>query len=461
MSTAFVPYLLFLLILVSVNGIFADFKDFLDFDSVLAPLADDGFCYGQTSASSPASSSQIVVVSTQEGHCDLVQLSSSAYLPPPSSPSFPRSRPPCSNPCCNGTVEAIKGSLEVFELQKVESLQHQLLRRLWRPLGGLHGSFVHPSKPAGERTDTFAKAAITAKDIYRLVPRSAMEWRFMGRWIPLESGIAEDERYFSSATSSPQAQQEVQETQGFQGRWQRQAEYEGQTAIGAAAMVIDSFNGSPNPSSPVCGSVQGRGKAPGDCGGYEEEGQPRPGAPNAGSGGGATAESERHVQTDECSEHKHGDAKTALLEARQARANLHAVWKQYLDTAVQTWKGFLEDFDKEDKKLEDQITAAETGLSTAQENLDEAKQRATAQELREQVEEVIDDADMLDKTTRSGPAIREGLSEMLEGLQKLQAQTEEVAVDKAEDRKRQRLEDGSGKPSSVPPAMQPFGKADR
>ena len=92
---------------------------------------------------------------------------------------------------------------------------------------------------------------------------------------------------------------------------------------------------------------------------------------------------------------KHGDAKTALLEARQARANLHAVWKQYLDTAVQTWKGFLEDFDKEDKKLEDQITAAETGLSTAQENLDEAKQLATAQELREQVEEVIDDADML------------------------------------------------------------------
>ena len=158
---------------------------------------------------------------------------------------------------------------------------------------------------------------------------------------------------------------------------------------------------------------------------------------------------------------KHGDAKTALLEARQARANLHAVWKQYLDTAVQTWKGFLEDFDKEDKKLEDQITAAETGLSTAQENLDEAKQLATAQELREQVEEVIDDADMLDKTTRSGPAIREGLSEMLEGLQKLQAQTEEVAVEKAEDRKRQRLEDGSGKPSSVPPAMQPFGKADR
>ena len=158
---------------------------------------------------------------------------------------------------------------------------------------------------------------------------------------------------------------------------------------------------------------------------------------------------------------KHGDAKTALLEARQARANLHAVWKQYLDTAVHTWKGFLEDFDKEDKKLEDQITAAETGLSTAQENLDEAKQLATAQELREQVEEVIDDADMLDKTIRSGPAIREGLSEMLEGLQKLQAQTEEEAVDKAEDRKRQRLEDGSGKPSSVPPAMQPFGKADR
>ena len=83
---------------------------------------------------------------------------------------------------------------------------------------------------------------------------------------------------------------------------------------------------------------------------------------------------------------KHGDAKTILLEARQARANLHATWKQYLDAAIQTWRGFLEDFDAEDKKLEEQIQNAEIALSTAQENLDDAKKVATDQELQDQVE---------------------------------------------------------------------------
>ena len=47
---------------------------------------------------------------------------------------------------------------------------------------------------------------------------------------------------------------------------------------------------------------------------------------------------------------------------------------------------------------------------------------------------------------------------MLEGLEKLQAQTEEATGETA---KRQRLEDGSSKPLSGPPALQPFGRADR
>ena len=71
---------------------------------------------------------------------------------------------------------------------------------------------------------------------------------------------------------------------------------------------------------------------------------------------------------------------------------------------------------------------------------------------------IEDDLDMTDRTLRSGPAIREGLSGMLEGLEKLQAQTEEATGETA---KRQRLEDGSSKPLSGPPALQPFGRADR
>ena len=152
---------------------------------------------------------------------------------------------------------------------------------------------------------------------------------------------------------------------------------------------------------------------------------------------------------------KHGDAKYVLIEARQARAHLHASWKQYLDAAIATWRGFLEDFDKEDRKLEEQIEQAELGLTTAQENLDEAKKAATEAELKDQIEVVDDDMELMDKTMRSGPAIRAGLSGMLEGLEKLQAKTEEETGDL----KRQRLDDGTSKPSSTAAALQPFARA--
>ena len=150
----------------------------------------------------------------------------------------------------------------------------------------------------------------------------------------------------------------------------------------------------------------------------------------------------------------HGDAKTALLEARQARANLHASWRQYLDSAVETWKSFIEDFNKEDKRLEEEIGKSDAHLSAAQEALDEAKKAATAEELSDQVE-TIEDEEELDRTVKSSAVMRDGLNTMLNGLEQIRAKTDELGDDIGN--KRQRTDDGRGQSS----AMQPFGGAGR
>ena len=150
----------------------------------------------------------------------------------------------------------------------------------------------------------------------------------------------------------------------------------------------------------------------------------------------------------------HGDAKTAVLEARQARANLHASWKQYLETAITTWRSFLEDFDKEDRRLEELIGKADMNLQAAQNSLDEAKKAATEEELKDQIETIEDEDEGLDRTAKSSQVMREGLKGMLDGLEQLHARTEEICVETGN--KRQRVDDGNK--SS---AMQPFGGAGR
>ena len=151
----------------------------------------------------------------------------------------------------------------------------------------------------------------------------------------------------------------------------------------------------------------------------------------------------------------HGDAKTVMLEARQARANLHSSWKQYLESAIETWKSFVTDFDKEDRKLEEQIIMAETALATAEEGLDEAKKVATEEELKAQVETIEDEEEAVDRTVKTGQIMREGISSMLDGLVQLKASTEDMVEEQGN--KRQRTDDGLAKST----AMQPFGGAGR
>ena len=152
---------------------------------------------------------------------------------------------------------------------------------------------------------------------------------------------------------------------------------------------------------------------------------------------------------------KHGDAKTSLLSARQARSNLHASWRQYLDSAIETWKNFIADFDAEDRRLEMEIDKANAELTVAQSALDDAKKAATEEELKSEVECIDDDDGPVDSSSKTSQAMRDGLTVMLDGLTTLQSKTEEMGEECSH--KRQRVDDGKGLPSS----MQPFGGAGR
>ena len=70
----------------------------------------------------------------------------------------------------------------------------------------------------------------------------------------------------------------------------------------------------------------------------------------------------------------------------------------------------------------------------------------------------LDDAvEVLDRTARSGPDLREGLNGMKDSLEKLQAKTEEMVEANEAGNKRPRLEENTGKSR----AMEPCGGAGR
>ena len=74
--------------------------------------------------------------------------------------------------------------------------------------------------------------------------------------------------------------------------------------------------------------------------------------------------------------------------------------------------------------MEEQIDLATQELSAAQEFLDESKKAATEEELREQSMDLEDDVEVMERPT--GPALRDGLSGMLESLEQLRDKTEAI-----------------------------------
>lgn len=185
------------------------------------------------------------------------------------------------------------------------------------------------------------------------------------------------QRTTSPRLNCSEESQETKATQASEGRRQGETKLQRQARDCASSMGgqrnVESCASSSSSNS--C-TIQSRNKIAGACDCDEqEEGHPGPRPSKSVPRGCATAESKCYLM---CAARSHGDVKT-FLEARKARANLHASWKQYLDAAITTWKGFLEDFDKEDRKLEEQIELAKTSLATAQEVLqDEADSRGSA-----------------------------------------------------------------------------------
>lgn len=285
-----------------------------------------------------------------------------------------------------GNVEGDQRPMEMFELQQVESIQHQLLRRLWRALGRFSGSqhcTSEPTRPkAAQASDkisqSFAEKTVPEKDLHQLVARGALEWARLGRGVSRRQWISSTTHNLAETENCSEESQETKATQASEGRRQGETKLQRQARDCASSMGGQrSVESCASSSSSNSCTIQSRNKIAGACDCDEqEEGHPGPRPSKSGPRGCATAESKCYLTCAACS---HGDVKTIFLEARKARANLHASWKQYLDAAIATWKGFLEDFDKEDRKLEEQIELAKTSLATAQEVLqDEADSRGSA-----------------------------------------------------------------------------------
>ena len=108
-----------------VIGIFLNLGYFLDFEFSCGTLFDNGDCYDQKSTLSSTSSSQIVVVSPQEGRCDSFQSSTFAYLPPPSSSSLQRFRSAWCHRCSNdGQCTMAMPGMQTVEEALSHSLSH-------------------------------------------------------------------------------------------------------------------------------------------------------------------------------------------------------------------------------------------------------------------------------------------------------------------------------------------------
>ena len=156
----------------------------------------------------------------------------------------------------------------------------------------------------------------------------------------------------------------------------------------------------------------------------------------------------------------------ALEEVRAARISLHNVWQKYLASSVEKWKGFCLDFEKQDAELAAQTLQASEAVKTAQQGLNSSKKTAT------KIEEVdmdgrsdrdepceISDEEEMDNLDNKGNLIKEGMTDMLQTLENLQARAESMAEEKAPKRPRlQEPKDMAPGLAGTVPAMEPFGK---
>lgn len=164
---------------------------------------------------------------------------------------------------------------------------------------------------------------------------------------------------------------------------------------------------------------------------------------------------------------KLGQAKKALQKLRASRQNLHVVWKNYIAESVTKWKGFCEQFEKQDSDLAKQLHEAIQSVKIAEAGLEstkkDAKETKDDDDMSDQGPQEISDEENPEQLDVNGASLMGGMNDMLKNLEALQ-QCAEAAIE-AKAPKRPRLEDPGeedGGPSAAASlhqkAGQPFHK---
>eukprot|EP00435_Cladocopium_sp_Y103_P071486 s558_g37.t1 len=157
-------------------------------------------------------------------------------------------------------------------------------------------------------------------------------------------------------------------------------------------------------------------------------------------------------------------AREALDCARLARHNLHIKWRNFLADAVKRWQKHMEDFQREDKDLTEQIELARTALSQAMQLFETSKsdigEGVVDVEAEDAMNEEAKDKDSINT------ALIQSMSTMTTQLVELQASAEAMVVEGEKKAKRPRTSEGSseaigGMPSPSAPALQAFANREK
>ena len=150
-----------------------------------------------------------------------------------------------------------------------------------------------------------------------------------------------------------------------------------------------------------------------------------------------------------------GQAKDALLEAENARAQLLSQWKTFLQQSVIKWREFTANFQASDTAHQASVQEARLAVKRAQRCFDVATKQeqsgsGNAQVISDDEEELDLTEDMtVDSREESAQKIHEGMSLIVASLEELSS-----SADQLEERvKRPRTS------ASEPPTEKSFGKA--
>ena len=314
-------------------------------------LIEDGYPNFEETCTAATGIGQTSLASTRQRVPNFVVETACIYQNQTSSSSFARPGVVAQN--LNSNVEESERSLALLELQQVKSVQYTLLWRLGRALGRFYGPYLCTAQPTtAAEASTVVFCTTTSVGIvpeiilYMDAKRDLAEPRLgrLGAIVHFVTQFISQKIYLHSRRGHDQniVRNAINGIKGQKGK--------GKNAIEPPPW---SSSAQQPPAPPIATPGQSRAevKLQEIVTVLKKKDDPelQTLAKSADVLNTKTATSKLHKAVT-----RHGDVKTAVS------------WRQYLESAIETWRSFIEDFDKEDRRLEELIGKADADLSTAQ-----------------------------------------------------------------------------------------------